>query len=85
MSRNFCARTLDLDTNKVTIIRSMPRADVRFNSRSGTPRQFSLSPDGKALAITVEASEGDIWILNGFRPEPPLHEKLLGAFFGLER
>jgi len=57
----------DLKTGAMTVVSHLP-VTLRFNSRSGGGLQLSLSPDGKSLAGTVAASDGDIWILDGFEP-----------------
>lgn len=57
----------DLDTGVLTVVRRFPLT-LRFNSRAGGGQQLSLSPDGKSLVGTVAASEGGIWILDGFAP-----------------
>ena len=60
---------VDWQTGATAIVQQLPRT-FRFHSRSGSGRPFSLSPDGKSLAGTVARSEGDIWILEGFKPPP---------------
>ncbi|MDZ4799727.1 MAG: protein kinase [Bryobacteraceae bacterium] len=60
---------LNWKSGSVKTVSNLPGA-LRFNSRAGAGRRFSISPDGKFLAGTVAASEGDIWILEGFRPPP---------------
>jgi len=66
---------IDWKTGAITTVARYP-ATLRFTSRSGGTRPFSLSPDGKSLAATVAWSEGDIWILEGFEPPCTFWESL---------
>ena len=66
---------IDWKTGAATKVIRYP-ATLRFMSRSGGTKPFSLSPDGKSLAATVAWSEGDIWILEGFDPPRTFWESL---------
>ena len=66
---------LDWKAGEITTVARYPPT-MRFMSRSGGSKPFSLSPDGKSLAATVASSEGDIWILDGFEPPRPWWERL---------
>jgi serine/threonine protein kinase len=44
-------------------------------------RGFSLAPDGKSFATSIDHAKADIWILEGFDRKIGVFEKLRGLFF----
>ncbi|MBL8295475.1 MAG: serine/threonine-protein kinase [Bryobacterales bacterium] len=65
---------IDPVTSQATVVAELP-LDFRPSSPIAGAR-LSVSADGKALAVSTQAGDGDIWILDGFQPPQTFVERL---------